>query len=114
MMCYPTSGYIIFSLKKLKSDGGRGLGAGYEGRGPDNPNTRYEQINNSVITYFEGVPDRRQKLIIITLLSNHTIFIVTFVLYLSNLISALHQFFMFACSLHYFCQPASLTCCFFS
>ena len=27
-MCYPTSGYIIFSLRKLKFYGGRGLVAG--------------------------------------------------------------------------------------
>ena len=42
-MCYPPSGYMTFSLKKLKFHEGRGprtgyegkgLGAGYEGRGP--------------------------------------------------------------------------------
>ena len=32
MMCYPPSGYIIFSLRKLKFCGDRGMRA--EGRGP--------------------------------------------------------------------------------
>ena len=33
MMCYPPTGYIMFSLKKLKSHRGRGPVAGV--RGPD-------------------------------------------------------------------------------
>ena len=33
MMCYPPTGYIMFSLKKLKFHRGRGPGAGV--RGPD-------------------------------------------------------------------------------
>ena len=32
MMCYYPSGYIIFTLRKLKFYWGRGLGARYEGR----------------------------------------------------------------------------------
>ena len=35
MMCYPPSGDIMFSLRKLKFYGSRGLGAGYEGQGPE-------------------------------------------------------------------------------
>ena len=42
MMCYPPSGYIIFSLRKLIFYGGRGPGSGCEDWGPDNPNTREE------------------------------------------------------------------------
>ena len=34
MMCYPRTGYILFSLKKLKF---------YGGRRADNPNTQFEQ-----------------------------------------------------------------------
>ena len=42
-MCYPPSGHIIFSLRKLKSYGSWGPMARCEGRGqgPDNPNTLY-------------------------------------------------------------------------
>ena len=36
MMCYPLTGCIMFSLKKLKF---------YADRGPDNPNTQFEQWN---------------------------------------------------------------------
>ena len=46
-MCYPSPGYIIFSLRKLKFYGSRGSRADVRGkdiraggRGPDNPNTR--------------------------------------------------------------------------
>ena len=46
MMCYPPSGYVIFSLRKLKFCGSRGLGAegqiwelGAWGQGSDNPKT---------------------------------------------------------------------------
>ena len=45
MMSYPPTGYIMFSLKKLKFYGDRGLGTGggaldmrAGGRGPDNTN----------------------------------------------------------------------------
>ena len=44
MMCYPTSGYIILSLRKLKFYGDPGPGVGgcgpdmrAGGQGPDNP-----------------------------------------------------------------------------
>ena len=40
-MCYPSSGYIIFSLRKLKSYGSWGPRAEGRGQGPDNPNTLY-------------------------------------------------------------------------
>ena len=36
MMCYPPTGYIMFSLKKLKF---------YGRRRPDNSNTQFEQWN---------------------------------------------------------------------
>ena len=36
MMCYAPTGYIMFSLKKLKFCGRRG---------PDNPNTQFEKWN---------------------------------------------------------------------
>ena len=39
MMCYPTSGYILLSLTKLKFYGGRGSDVGAGGWGPDNPYT---------------------------------------------------------------------------
>ena len=41
-MCCTPSGYIIFSLRKSIFYEGRGLRAGYEGRGPDNPKNRKE------------------------------------------------------------------------
>ena len=34
MMCYPPTGYIMFSSKKLKFYASRGQGTGYEGRRP--------------------------------------------------------------------------------
>ena len=37
MMCHTPSGYIIFSLKKVKFYGDWGSGIGFECRGPDNP-----------------------------------------------------------------------------
>ena len=39
MMCYPPSGYIILSLRKLKLYGGRGIEIRVGDQGPDNPNT---------------------------------------------------------------------------
>ena len=42
MMCYPPTGYIVFSLKKLKF---------YGGRGPGNPNTLFKHLCSLL---FEG------------------------------------------------------------
>ena len=38
-MCFPPTGYIVFSLKKLKFYGGRGPDMRAGDRGPNNPNT---------------------------------------------------------------------------
>ena len=47
-MCYPPSGYIIFSLRIIRFCGDRGLEAGNqnEGQGRDNPNTQKRLINS--------------------------------------------------------------------
>ena len=59
MMCYPPSGYITFSLRKLKFYGARGPRAG--GRGPDvraggwgldNPNTQVETTSFLLLGIF--------------------------------------------------------------
>ena len=40
MMCYPPTGYIMFSLKGLKF---------YGGWGPDNPNTQIKQLSPAIL-----------------------------------------------------------------
>ena len=46
MMCYyPPSGYIVFSLRKLKFQEGWGLYVRAVGREPDNPNTLFWQTS---------------------------------------------------------------------
>ena len=49
MMCYSPSGYVIFSVRKLKFYGDRELRVGCEGRGPDNPNTHFNTADTKNI-----------------------------------------------------------------
>ena len=45
-MCYPRSGYIMFSLTNLKFYEGRGPDMRNGGWGPNNPNTRFSMGNS--------------------------------------------------------------------
>ena len=46
-MCYPTSGYIILSLRKLKFYGNMGPDMSTGGRGSDNWNTCINELSNT-------------------------------------------------------------------
>ena len=87
-MCYPPSGYIAFSLRKLKFYGGRGTEAG--GRGPDNPNTRWKisivaQISNSSTQLRKN--HKREKGINLTFSKMFQRITYTFLLYLFRHVS---------------------------
>ena len=48
-MCYHPTGYIMFSLKRLKFYEGRGPDMRAGGWGPDNPNTQNNRLQTVVI-----------------------------------------------------------------